>query len=124
MKAGDFPLSDAVEQAVDFCIENGILADFLKKNRAEAIAMSIFEYDEEKHLKNEREFGYQKGHEAGVKEGMAAGHKAGHEAGKQEGELRVNALNLKLAESGRESEIIKAATDKAYQEKLFKEFNL
>ena len=70
--------------------------------------MSIFEYDEEKHLKNEREFGYQRGHEAGVKEG----------------ESRVNALNLKLIESGRESEIIKAATDKAYQEKLFKEFNL
>ena len=106
--AKEFPLSDAVEQAVDFCIENGILADFLKKNRAEAIAMSIFEYDEEKHLKNEREFGYQRG----------------HKAGRMEGESRVNALNLKLTESGREDEIIKAATDKAYQEKLFKEFNL
>ena len=70
--AKDFPLSDAVEQAVDFCIENGILADFLKKNRAEAISMSIFEYDEEKHLKSEREFGM------------------------QAGELRVNTLFLKL----------------------------
>ena len=78
--------------------------------------MSIFEYDEEKHLKNEWEFGYQKGHEAG--------HKAGVKEGMQTGESRVNALNLKLIESGRESEIIKAATDKAYQEKLFKEFNL
>ena len=82
--------------------------------------MSIFEYDEEKHLKNEREFGYQRGHEAGVREGMAAGHKAG----KQEGESRVNALILKLIESGRNDEIEKAVTDKAYQEKLFKEFNL
>ena len=78
--------------------------------------MSIFEYDEEKHLKNEREFGYQRGHEAGMQ--------AGRKAGKLEGESRVNALNLKLIESGRESEIIKATTDKAYQEKLFKEFNL
>ena len=90
--------------------------------------MSIFEYDEEKHLKNEREFEYQRGHEVGMREGMAVGHKAGHEAGheagKQEGESRVNALNLRLIESGRESEIIKATTDKAYQEKLFKEFNL
>ena len=114
--------------------------------------MSIFEYDEEKHLKNEREFEYQRGHEvgmregmavghkagheAGVREGMAAGHKAGHEAGvkegmavghkagKQEGESRVNALILKLIESGRNNEIEKAVTDKAYQEKLFKEFNL
>ena len=118
--AKEFPLSDAVEQAVDYCIENGILADFLKKNRAEAIAMSIFEYDEEKHLKNEREFGYQRGHEAGMREGMAAGHKAGV----QTGELHVNALILKLIESGRKDEIEKAVTDKAYQEKLFKEFNL
>ena len=86
--------------------------------------MSIFEYDEEKHLKNEREFGYQKGHEAGMREGMAVGHKAGHKAGKQEGESRVNALILKLIESGRNNEIEKAVTDKAYQEKLFKEFDL
>ena len=98
--AKDFPLSDAVEQAVDSCIENGILADFLKKNRAEAIAMSIFEYNEEKHLKSEREFGM------------------------QAGELRVNTLFLKLIESGRNDEIEKAVKDKAYQEKLFKEFDL
>ena len=122
--AKEFPLSDAVEQAVDYCIENGILADFLRKNRAEAIAMSIFEYDEEKHLKNEREFGYQRGREVGMREGMAAGHEAGMREGLQTGESRVNALNLKLVESGREADIIKAATDKAYQEKLFKEYNL
>ena len=94
--------------------------------------MSIFEYDEEKHLKNEREFGYQRGHkagmkkgrEAGIREGMAAGHTAGMREGLQTGESRVNALILKLTEAGRESEIIKAATDKTYQEKLFKEFDL
>lgn len=48
------PLSEAVEKAVDDCIKNGILADFLAKNRAEAITVSIFEYDEEKHMKSER----------------------------------------------------------------------
>ena len=46
---------EAVEQAVDYCIRNGIPEEFLSGNRAEAIAMSIFEYDEEKHLKSERE---------------------------------------------------------------------
>ena len=78
--------------------------------------MSISEYDEEKHLKNEREFGYQRGHEAGMREGMAAGHEvgvregmaAGHKAGMQTGELHVNALILKLIESGRKDEIEKA----------------
>lgn len=51
----EMPLAEAVESAVDSCIRQGILADFLRKNRAEAIEMSIFEYDEEKHLKSERE---------------------------------------------------------------------
>ena len=52
--AKEMPLAEAVESAVDSCIRQGILADFLRKNRAEAIEMSIFEYDEEKHLKSER----------------------------------------------------------------------
>ena len=55
---------------------------------------------------------------------MVAGHEAGVREGIQTGESLVNALILKLTESGRDSELIKAATDKAYQEKIFKEFNL
>lgn len=43
-------LNDAVEQAVKECIKEGILSDFLSRNRAEAISVSIFEYDEEKEL--------------------------------------------------------------------------
>ena len=44
-------LKDAVETAVDECIKEGILSDFLRKNKAEAIAVSIFEYDEEKEIR-------------------------------------------------------------------------
>ena len=55
--AKELPFAEAVEHAISHCIHNGILADFLSKNRAEAIAVSIFEYDEEKHLKNIREEG-------------------------------------------------------------------
>lgn len=50
-------LNNAVMQAVDECISNGILEDFLKKNKAEAIKMSIYEYDQEKHMKWIREEG-------------------------------------------------------------------
>ena len=60
------PFAEAVEAAVDGCIKDGIFSDFLLKNRAEAIEMSIFEYDEEKHLKNEREYAYNKGRTEGV----------------------------------------------------------
>ncbi len=43
-------LKDAVEQAVTECIKEGILAKFLEANRREVVAVSIFEYDEEKAL--------------------------------------------------------------------------
>lgn len=47
---GLMDLDKAVEQAVQECIREGILANFLAKNRAEAVSVSIFEYDEEKEL--------------------------------------------------------------------------
>lgn len=45
--ASRMDIEDAVNLAVDTCIRNGILEDFLRKNKAEVVAMSIFEYDEE-----------------------------------------------------------------------------
>lgn len=59
--AAEMPLELAVDLAVDDCIQEGILADFLYQNKAEAKTMSIFEYDEEAVMKlirqEEREFG-------------------------------------------------------------------
>ena len=40
-------LNEAVEKAVEECIREGILQEFLLANKAEVIAMSIFEYDRE-----------------------------------------------------------------------------
>ena len=40
-------LEAAVEKAVEECIQNGILKEFLQRNRSEVIAVSIFEYDKE-----------------------------------------------------------------------------
>ena len=40
-------LETAVKKAVDECIQEEILEEFLRKNRAEVIAVSIFEYDKE-----------------------------------------------------------------------------
>lgn len=57
----NMPLAEAVETAVDLCIKEGILSDFLRKNKSEVIPMSIFEYDEEKHLRTVREEGYEDG---------------------------------------------------------------
>ena len=40
-------IEEAVERAVTECTREGILADFLSSQRAEVIAVSIFEYNEE-----------------------------------------------------------------------------
>ena len=84
------PLAEAVEKAVDDCIEGGILSEFLRKNRAEAIAMSIYEYDEELHFKTLYE----------------------------EGMDHINKLNAILIDLDRFDDLKRATKDKAYQEQL------
>ena len=63
--ASDMPLNQAVKRAVDECIREGILAEFLARNRNEVISMSIFEYDkeseEQKLRKAEYEYGFAEG---------------------------------------------------------------
>ena len=63
--SAEMPLTNAVEKAITECIHENILRDFLLKNRAEAKAMSIYEYDEEKTLRMFREEGYEDGERNG-----------------------------------------------------------
>ena len=71
-------LNDAVEHAVTECIDEGILEEFLRDNRAEVIPMSIFEFDEEREWRMIRETEYQ----YGVEDGRAAGKIEGLAEGK------------------------------------------
>lgn len=96
------PLNEAVEKAVNECIAEGILSEFLKKNRAEAIKMSIYEYDEELHLKTLFEEGVEQGVEQGIEQGKGC----------------VNKLNALLIDMGRIDDLKRATQDKTYQEQL------
>jgi len=49
------PLTDAVDQAVDECVEAGVLEEFLNKHRKEVRNMVLTEFDEEKYIKMMRE---------------------------------------------------------------------
>ena len=73
------PIEQAVEKAVTECIRENILADFLKKQRAEVVAMSILEYNEEEEIKkiraSERRGGYDDGWNAGNEVGKIEGKK-------------------------------------------------
>ena len=67
--ARDIPIEDSVERTVRECISEGILKEFLEQNRAEAKAMSIYEYNEEEHIRMEREDAFEDGRKAGYDEG-------------------------------------------------------
>lgn len=118
--AREEPFSEAVVHAVDHCIRNEILSEFLSKNRAEAIAVSIFEYNEEKHMKSERE----EWREIGREEGRQEGHAEGHTEGFIEGENRTIRLMQHLTNSDKTEELKRALTDQDYREQLYRKYNL
>ena len=65
----ELSLEEAVERAVDECINEGILAEFLTRNRAEVVSVSIFEYDKEKEEKKLRKAEFESGVETGIQRG-------------------------------------------------------
>ena len=87
--AADMSLDQAVERAVDECVREGILAEFLTRNRNEVISMSIFEYDKELEEKKLRKAEY----EAGFSEGEKYGHETGFSEGEKYGIERGTFLN-------------------------------
>lgn len=114
--AKSMAINQAVQRAVNECITEGILADFLIRNKAEVIQMSIFEYDEEKELKlirqDEREMGY------------ADGKIAGKVEGKMEGENRMAALIKYLLEAHLEDDVQKSIADPEYRRKMFLKYSI
>lgn len=64
-------LQEAVSAALEECIQKDILKDFLLEQKAEVIAMSIYEYNEEYVRKSLTETGYEQGLEDGKRDGKA-----------------------------------------------------
>lgn len=71
--AKEKPIEEAVEKAIIECIQEGILVKFLSEHRAEAKKVSIYEYDQEKHLRMERRDAKAEGFLQGKTEGIVAG---------------------------------------------------
>ena len=99
--AEEMSLEDAVERAICECIKEGVLKEFLEKHRAEAKAMSIFEYDQEKHIRMEREEAW----EEGRREGMQKGRESGLREGEEKALLLAKRI-FKLAQTGKSSKEI------------------
>ena len=73
-----------------------------RKNRAEVLRVSIFEYDEEEHMRQEREEIRQEGFEEGEKCS----------------EVRIAKLIIELNRQGRTEDIVKMATDSECRKKI------
>ena len=92
----DCSLPEAISQAVETCIQNGILRDFLLRHRAEVTTMILEEFDLNKHIEFE----------------------------KQESEERFALLLKQLLDDGRTDDINAIISDSDYRKKLFKEYKL
>lgn len=100
--AGAESIEEAVEHAVTECIQKGILADFLNRQRAEVKAMSIFEYNEEEERRkfrdaeraDAREKGWMEGNAAGIAAGMAEGMAQGMAEGMATGRTEGIAMSV------------------------------
>ena len=105
-------IEEAVERAVTECTREGILADFLSSQRAEVIAVSIFEYNEEEEMRKIRASEYKNGKEDGIAQGIKQGIEQGIEQGMVETckelgvsfEQTVARLKLRLGISEQEAQ--------------------
>ena len=76
-------LNEAVRRAVNECIDEGVLEEFLRRNRSEVIKMSIYEYNRELHMQVIAE----EEREEGKREGKIEGKVEGKREGKIEGKI-------------------------------------
>ena len=93
-------VEDALEKAIDTCIHQDVLADFLKKHRAEVLEMILTTYNKKLHEKTLRR------------------------EGRDEGIQNINRLNGYLLADKRYSDLERSTKDTEYQEKLLKEYGI
>ncbi len=80
-------LNKAIDEAVFYCIEKGVLVDYLKKHRFRARMYGMLEYGSNWHMYMERRDAREAGWAEGHAEGHAKGHAEGHAEGRLEGEI-------------------------------------
>ena len=101
-------IEEAIDTAVNVCIENGILEELLRKHREEVCSVLLTEYDEQAHIESEREIALQEGEAIGLKKG----------------ERRVAQLIQYLTRDERREDMERALEDEEYRERLYREYQL
>ena len=80
----EMELEDAIRTTIDECIRDGILKDFLLKNKAEVYHMCLYEFDVELHERVLREEEREEGRIEGRREGRREGIREGRLEGQRE----------------------------------------
>ena len=112
----EIPFRAATMQAVDECIEEGVLADILVSQKAEVVQMILETFDQEKHDEAMKKEGYEAGRADGQREGRREGKKEGKKEGqKLERENGIRRLILSLMEAGVPEENISLSLQKQYE---------
>ena len=93
-------VEDALEKAIDTCIHQDVLADFLKKHRAEVTNMILTTYDKDLYEKALKEDAREEGLESGI------------------------LLAKYLFNDNRSKDLERASKDIEYQKKLLKEYGI
>lgn len=97
-----------MKEAIDYCIDNDILKEFLKTYRSKVTKSMQLNYEFDRQLELERADAIEEGLEQGIEQGI---------------EL-INQLNQILLSEGKYDELQKASKDKEYQKKLLAEYGL
>ena len=107
----------AVKQAIDYCIENDILKDFLLKERKAVYMYSLSEYNQTAHLKAVKEESFEDGKEQGIAIGEERGIAIGKERGIAQGAKseRINTI-IAMKRAGKSPEEIAAIFNYSLEE--------
>ena len=101
-----------MKEAIDYCIDNDILKEFLKTYRSEVTKSMQLNYEFDRQLELERADAIEEGLEQGIEQGL------------EQGIELINQLNQILLSEGKYDELQKASKDKEYQKKLLAEYGL
>ena len=99
---------EAMNVAIEYCIEHGILEDILRKHRSQVLGSLLEEFDEKKYARTLRAEGYESGREEGYEAGRTDGFTEGEQCGL---ELGIERGIAKGAEQERYRLLVKLVKD-------------
>ena len=105
-------LSEAMDKAIDKCVKEGLLKEYLLKKKAEVKLMLLTEFDEELFEEIIRA------------ESFEEGFSKGEENGEKKGEERFGQLSLKLVADRRTNDLERAVQDKDFRNTLYQQYGL